>query len=114
MKELSRLLFILILFGGIYFLYNRGNIALFLGKTTKVNAHVDSIKGIYGTKGIGFHQKIYYQYSYNNNNNNKFNSSFINKATMWEPLIVEDSLQLKIAINKPSNNKVIGVYFSYK
>ncbi len=111
MKELSRLLFLLIFFGGIYFLYNRGNMALFIGKTTKINAQVDSIIGIYGTKGIGFHQKIYYQYSYNNK---KFNSSFINKATMWEPLIEKDSLLLKIATNKPNNNKVIGVYFSYK
>ncbi|REH52414.1 hypothetical protein C7448_103146 [Tenacibaculum gallaicum] len=110
LRAFGFLLYFIIFFGGLYFLWNSGNIAFFLGKTTKVNAKIDSIKVVYGTAGRGYHQKIYYQYKFRNKT---YSSNFRNKATMWEPIQKSDSLQLKISNNNPQNNKVIGVYFSY-
>lgn len=110
LRAFGYLLYFIIFFGGLYFLWNNGNIAFFLGKTTKVNAQIDSIKVVHGTAGRGYNQKIYYQYKFENNT---YSSNFRNKATMWKPIQENDSLLLKISNNNPQNNKVIGVYFSY-
>ena len=108
MRNLIAIIFLLFIFGSIYYLYNRGNLALFFNDTIKVNAQVDSIKPVRGTKGRGWHQKVFYTYIYKDK---KFTSNFKNDATMWNLLSEKDSLQLKIEVKKPNNNKVIGVYF---
>lgn len=110
-QALGSLIFFIAFFGGIYLMYNNGNLAFFFGKTTKVNAQIDSIKVIHGMAGRGYNQEVFYHYMYKNNT---YNSSFRNTATRWEPLVLKDSLKLKISTNNPTNNKVVGVYFSYR
>ncbi|CAM1364430.1 hypothetical protein TSEDIMI_290004 [Tenacibaculum sediminilitoris] len=55
LRAFGSLLYFIIFFGGLYFLWNNGNIAFFFGKTKKVNTQIDSIKIVDEIKDIGFH-----------------------------------------------------------
>ena len=106
--SLLTILFFIVFFGGIYIMYNKGNMAIFIGKTTTIDARIDSIKLIHGLRGRGYNQQIFYRYNYKDN---VYNSYFINKKNMWNYINDYDSLKLKISTQNPINNKVIGVYF---
>ncbi len=110
-QAIGIILFFIVFLGGIYMLYNDGNNAIFLGKTTKVNAQIDSIIPVRGLKARGWNQLVYFNFKYNNTN---YKSQFKNTASRWKVIDLNDSLQLKISIKEPKNNKVIGAYYSNK
>lgn len=107
-NSLITILFFIVFFGGVYIMYNKGNIAIFIGKTTTVNAKIDSINLINGLRGKGYNQKIFYNYKFKDS---VYSSYFINKKYMWDYINEYDSLKLKISTQNPTKSKVIGIYF---
>lgn len=93
-------------------MYNHGNIAFFLGKTSFVNAKIDSIKPVRGMAGRGWNQKIYFHFTYEGE---IYLSSFKNTAIKWSiPLKMNDSLKVKILNRNPNTNKIVSVYYAYR